>query len=229
MTTALNQICGTACPPQAKSFAGKLEKGHERGGEDQISSSVGPCKRWSPWERLWDHNARHKTAGAPASCLKRTCLSTRANWSGELEKGDRAALGVVEGGVSRIHRLNEGLWVVEPIELSRNGGVGVGMQGDWRGRGVLLVIIWSLSTTPASHSPTPEGSRPCCVYHWPPMDSLKSDRNKRQDCALPPLSHLPEAYPLDLGSTCLSEGQIIFWLSLHVYFVVNLLHENSVD
>lgn len=34
------------------------------------------------------------------------------------------------GGVSRIHRLNEGVLVVEPIELSRNGGVGVGMQGD---------------------------------------------------------------------------------------------------
>lgn len=46
------------------------------------------------------------------------------------------------GGVSRIHRLNEGVLVVEPIELSRNGGVGVGMQGGLRkGGGVLLVII----------------------------------------------------------------------------------------
>lgn len=90
MTTGLNQTCGTACPPRAKKFfAGKLEKGHERGGEDQISSSVGPCKRWSPWERLWDHNTRHKTAGAPASCLKRTCLSTERTEAANWRRGNR--------------------------------------------------------------------------------------------------------------------------------------------
>lgn len=85
--------------------------------------------------------------------------------------------------------------------------------------GALLVIIWSLSTTPASHSPTPEGSRPCCVYHRPPMDSLKSDRNKRQDCALP----LPRIYlRLTLLTSTLHVSQknkLYSWLSLCVFII----------
>lgn len=163
-----------------------------------------------PWESLWDHNTSHKTAGARPACLKRTCLSVERGCT-ELESGGKRK-------VSRIHRLNEGF-------SGQAYRIGAGMVewevvcGDWRRRGGLLVIIWSLSTTPAPHSPTPEGSRPCCVYHRPPMDSLKSDRNKRQDCAL----LLPRIYlRLTLLTSALHVSQrnkLYSWLSLYVFII----------
>ena len=119
--------------------------------------------------------------------------------------------------VSRIHGLNEGL----SGQTYRIGAEMVEWElvcGAWRGGG-LLVIIRSLSTTPASHSPTPEGSCPCCVYHRPPMGSLKSDRNKRQACVLP----LPRIY---LGLTLLTStlhvsqrNKLYSWLSLCVFII----------
>lgn len=68
--------------------------------------------------------------------------------------------------VSHTHRLNEGLSgqtyriVAGIVEWEV-------VCGDWRRRGSFLVIIWSLNTTPAPHSPNPEGSCSCCVYHSP--------------------------------------------------------------
>lgn len=86
-------------------------------------------------------------------------------------------------------------------------------------KGGLLVIIWSISTTPAPHSPTPEGSRPCCVNYRPPMDSLKSDRKRRQDCVLP----LPRIYlRLTLLTSTLHVSQrneLYSWFSLYVFIV----------
>lgn len=143
-----------------------------------------------PWESLWDHNTSHKTAGAwPAIWKGPASHWVRERWTGEGKEwmGGR-------GGEKKEKFLVYAGWM--RVLVVKTYRIGAGMVewelvcGDWRGRGVLLVIIWSLSTTPASHSPTPEGSRPCCVYHWPPMDSPKSDRNKRQDCALP----LPRIY-----------------------------------
>ncbi len=117
-----------------------------------------------------------------------------------------------------MHRLNEGL-------SGQTYRIGAGMVewelvcGEWRKRGFLLVFIWSLSTTPAPHSPSLEGSRPCCVYHRPPMDSLKSDRNKRQDCVLP----LPHIYlRLTLSTSALRVSQrnkLYSWLSLCVFII----------
>ena len=120
--------------------------------------------------------------------------------------------------VSHINRLNEGL----SGQTYRIGGGTVEREvvcGDWRRRGGLLVIIWSISTTPAPRSATPEGSHPRCVNHRPPMDSLKSDRNKRQDCVLP----LPRIYlRLALLTPALHvppRNKLYSWLSLCVVII----------
>lgn len=152
--------------------------------EDQISASIGPRKCWSPWESLRDHNTSHKNSRIPASRLKGTCPSPSegaVNWRRERPEGKEKFL------------VYDGWMGVLSDQTYRIGGGLVEWELVCRGFkevGALLVIIWSLSTTPAPHSPTPEGSCPCCVYHRPPMDSFKSDRNRRQACALP----LPRIY-----------------------------------
>lgn len=160
-----------------------------------------------PWESLRDHNTSHKTAGArpvvwkgPASHWSERVL----NWRRERVEGKERFL--IYAGWMRVS-------AVKPIELKQEWWSGRWYVGIEEEGGRWLVIMWSISATPAPLSPTPEGSRPCCVNHSPPMDPLKSDRNKRQACVLTlPCIHL-RLYPFDLNSACLSKERIIFLIT----------------
>lgn len=174
------------------------------------------------WESLRDHNTSHKTAGAWPAVWKGPASLEWA--STELEKGQSEGERGRGRKVSRIHRLNEGLsgqtYRIGAAMVEWELVCGDSRRGGVRGwRGALLVIIWSLSTTPVSHSPTSEGSGPCCVYHGPPMDSLKSDRNKRQDCVLP----LPRIYlRLTLLTPALHASQrskLYSWFGLCIFII----------
>lgn len=122
----------------------------------------------------------HKATGARSAVLKRTCLSLQWGgfWTGE-EKFP-VCTGWMRVLVVKTYRIGAGMVEWEVVF----GGL---KEGGQAGR---LVIIWSLSTRAAPHSPTAEGPRPCCAYHRPPMDSLQPERNKRQECVLP----LPPIY-----------------------------------
>lgn len=142
-------------------------------------------------------------------------IGVRDHWTGEGKEWRE------KEEVSPICRLNEGLsgqtyrikagmveWEVEWEVVC----------GDWR-KGELLVIIRSLSRTPAPHSPPPEGSHPCCVYHSPPMDSIKSDRNKRENC-VPPLSCIYLRLSLLTSALHVCERNKLYsWLSLNVFII----------
>ena len=156
-----DHICAKACHGEwAKKFWWKLEKGCERR-DDQISSSISPRKCWSPpLKSLWDHNTSQETEGAWSAIWKGTASHRSEgvlNWGRERVEGKERFL------------INAGWMRVLSGQTYRNG-VGGGKWGPKKGG--LVVITWSMSTTPAPHSPLPEGSRPCCVNYRPPMDLL---------------------------------------------------------
>lgn len=78
-----------------------------------------------------------------------------------------SALGPIE------QELRSGRWHVRNDE-------GVGGGGEPAGH-----YVQPKAEHQPTHSPAHDGLHPRCVYHSPPMDSIKADRNNKQRCVHP--------------------------------------------